>query len=433
MQLPPPPGRAPVANSLQPGSTGIPGLPGDARGQILGDGRYEVGDLLGTGGMAEVRRCLDKLLGREVAVKLFRSHSEGRLSDRERTEAQLLASLDHPGLVKVHDVGRSAQFGWVVMDLIDGPDLHHLLYAGPLALGQARTIGHDVARTLAYVHGRRITHRDVKPSNILTRDADPHSGQFGYVLTDFGIARRADSARLTATGETIGTAAYFSPEQARGDTVSPASDVYSLGLVLLECLTGEAAFPGRGLETALARLHRSPEIPPSVNPVWRRLITRMTASDPVERPTSAEVAHMIVAERERLLSEGRPATVIAQPDPEPTRRNFVLGVNDDDERLDPAPAEPAAHPRKQPKRQAPAAAPGLTDKPDRRASTPKAPRAGRQHRALLAGAVVVVLVLVAAAVVLVNLLGQASQLEPLPSVPGEPGERLSELYESVQP
>ncbi|GAB3542321.1 hypothetical protein GCM10027403_34880 [Arthrobacter tecti] len=371
------------------------------------------------------------LLDREVAVKLFRSHSEGRLSDRERTEAQLLASLDHPGLVKVHDVGRSAQFGWVVMDLIDGPDLHHLLYAGPLALEQARTIGHDVARTLAYVHGRGITHRDVKPSNILTRDADPHSGQFGYVLTDFGIARRADSARLTATGETIGTAAYFSPEQARGDTVSPASDVYSLGLVLLECLTGETAFPGRGLETALARLHRSPEIPPSVNPAWRRLIARMTAGDPIERPTSAEVAQLMVAKRERLLSEGRPATVIAQPVPEPTRRNFVLGVNDDD-RPDPAAAEPAVHPKEQPKRQAPSA-PGLTNKPDRGASTAKAPRAGRKRRALLAGAVVVVLVLVAAAVVLVNLLGQASQPEPLPSVPGEPGERLSELYESVQP
>lgn len=417
MQLPPTPDQAPAANSLAPQNLG---LIADPSGNILGDGRYTIGELLGAGGMAEVRRGRDGLLDREIAVKLFRGQSEGRLSERERTEAQLLAGLDHPGLVKVHDVGHSSYFGWVVMDLIEGPDLHRVLYSGALALERVWTIGHDVARTLAYVHAKGITHRDVKPSNILTRDAEPHSGRFGHVLTDFGIARRTDGARLTATGETIGTAAYFSPEQARGQEITAATDIYALGLVLLECLTGEAAFPGRGLETALARLHHSPEIPPSVNPAWRRLITRMTASDPTDRPTSSEVVGLLVAERDGLLSEGRPAAEVFRPAAaDRTRRNYVLGLADDD---DPRPAGlPAAGPVKgKIRRSSPAPA-------KQRA------HAGGGRRGWVAGAVVVGLLIIAAVLILFNVLAPAPQPEPLPPVPGAPGERLSELYESVQP
>lgn len=422
MQLPPPPGRLPA-------QTPEPTMPawhiGAAAGELLA-GRYRVGDLLGSGGMAEVRRGHDQLLDRDVAVKLFRGQPEARPTQRERAEAQLLASLDHPGLVKVHDVGHSPIAGWVVMDLVDGPDLHRLLRDGPVGREQAWAIGHDVARTLAYVHERNITHRDVKPSNILTRDAEPSSGRFGYVLTDFGIARLADSDRLTATGETIGTAAYFSPEQARGEAVHTATDVYALGLVLLECLTGEPAFEGRGLETALARLHRPPEIPPRVNPAWRDLISRMTESAPAERPSAAEVAGILAAQRPAFLSDEQrthdagPATMVL---PEPpggsnsTPRAYVLDL--DDETREPATAR---HPS------------GGSAFSEDRAPSPDREPARRDRRWWVAGAVVVlVLVLVFLALVLSGTFAQTPEPAPLPSVPGVPGERLSELYESVQP
>ena len=425
MQLPPPPGRTPAA---PPSARPEPRRRiGDPTGEVL-DGRYTVGALLGSGGMAEVHRGHDRVLDRDVAIKLFHGQPDAQLSDRERVEAQLLAGLDHPGLVKVHDVGNSPIAGWVVMDLIDGPDLHRLLRDGPLGPEQTWAIGHDVARALAYVHAKGITHRDVKPSNVLTRDAEPSSGRFGYVLTDFGIARRVDSDRLTATGETIGTAAYFSPEQARGEAVDSSTDIYALGLVLLECLTGEPAFEGRGLETALARLHRAPEIPATINPAWRELISRMTAETGSARPTAAEVANALAAQRNAFLADARaaaadtavedaaPATRVLPgathgsppvQDPHSTRRAFVLGLNEHSTQR----PEPNERPR---------------------ASGNRRP-APRNRRWWVAGAVVVVLVLVVLGAVLAGLFNQAPAVEPLPSVPGVPGERLSELYESVQP
>lgn len=426
MQLPPRPARMPATLSAP---TQPSGSNNNVPGAVLG-GRYILGDLLGSGGMAEVRRGHDQVLDRAVAVKLFRGHSEPRLSGRERAEAQLLAGLDHPGLVKVHDVDHSETAGWVVMDLVEGSDLHRQLFNGALPLEQTWNAAHDVARTLAYVHAKGITHRDVKPSNILTREADPSSGRFGHVLTDFGIARRTDSDRITATGETIGTAAYFSPEQARGEAVTATTDIYALGLVLLECLTGEAAFEGRGLETALARLHRSPEIPDFVNAVWRDLLTRMTARDAADRPTAAEVVSFLVGHREALLGAGSPATMVLSPGssstPAPTsagrdNRNFVLGLNDDDND-DGVPAQPARRP----------AAPKAVS------AAPKAASAdhpsGNRRRLLWAGAAVVLAVLVVTAIVVLSgMLAPAPSPEPLPSVPGTPGERLSELYESVQP
>ena len=431
MQLPPPPGRTPAPASAPPSTAW---RNNDPAGDVL-DGRYTVGDLLGSGGMAEVRRGHDQLLDRDVAIKLFRGRPEDRPTERERAEARLLASLDHPGLVKVHDVGHSPSSGWVVMDLVDGPDLHRLLRSGPLGPEQAWAIGHDVSRTLAYVHAKGITHRDVKPSNILTRDAEPSSGRFGYVLTDFGIARQVDSDRLTATGETIGTAAYFSPEQARGEAVGAATDLYSLGLVLLECLTGEPAFEGRGLETALARLHRAPAIPASVNPAWRDLISRMTAGTAGERPSAAEVAGILAAQRNAFLEESLPAgdpgpetRVLpgAAQDPHSTRRAFVLGLNDQPTRQ----PEAANRPGNNPDNRAGSTAepnPARPGGPTQRKSPP------RNRRWLAAGAVVVVVVLVLLGVMLSGLFAPAPAPEPLPSVPGVPGERLTELYESVQP
>ncbi len=438
MQLPPPPGKAPAA----PLRTEQAPTQVDADGEVLGNGRYVVGARLGSGGMAEVRRGRDLVLDREVAIKLFRGLpddfsgggsetvsgglSEGGLSERERSEAQLLASLDHPGLVKVHDVGYSAQRGWVVMDLVEGPDLHILIHGKPLPVDRIWSVARDVSRALAYVHGKGITHRDVKPSNVLTREADRDSGRFEFVLTDFGIARRNDSARLTLAGQTIGTAAYFSPEQARGGEITPATDVYALGLVLLECLTGHVAYDGQGLETALARLHRSPEIPATANPAWRQLITRMTAMEPADRPTAAEVAEQLVADREHLLAKGQDPTASYEPSPAPTRHQFVLGLPEET-----AGASAPAH-AKEDSRAAQSPSPQVHGPAKKPVGGPRVGPRSRKRLAVLAGAVVVVLVVVLV-LVLSGVFTQAPPLEPLPSVPGVPGERLSELYESVQP
>ncbi|KQO01886.1 hypothetical protein ASF21_10030 [Arthrobacter sp. Leaf234] len=259
-------------------------------------GRYALGKRVGTGGMAEVFTARDTRLGRDVAVKLFRPGTADGL-ERGSAEARMLARLDHPGLVRVLDMdnGEDAQDGaYLVMELVDGPDLGvRLRTSGPLGREEVRTMALDLARTLQYIHGQGIVHRDLKPSNILTREADPHSGLFGYLLTDFGIARFFDGGRMTATGQVIGSAAYFSPEQARGDGVGRPSDIYSLGLVLIEALTGERAFPGTGIESALARLHRSPSIPHAAGPALSALLISMALDDPDDRPDAAGVVRAL--------------------------------------------------------------------------------------------------------------------------------------------
>jgi eukaryotic-like serine/threonine-protein kinase len=247
------------------------------KGSVLA-GRYRLQRLLGRGGMADVYLAQDAVLGRPVAVKVFPA---GTSSDpdakRRQHEAELLASLNHPGLVTVFDAGvdPDQDRSFLVMEFVGGPTLAGRLASGPL--GEA----------LAFVHERGVVHRDVKPSNVLFADA---ADRQGVKLADFGIARMADSARLTQAGLIVGSAHYLSPEQARGAEAGPPSDVYALGLVLLECLTGEPAFPGAGIAAAAARLHSDPPIPAAVDPDLRRLLTAMTSREPAQRPTAQEVA-----------------------------------------------------------------------------------------------------------------------------------------------
>jgi serine/threonine protein kinase len=259
-------------------------------GAVLG-GRYALGDLLGRGGMAEVYRARDTVLDREVAVKVFRHvESSGPDSEARRTsEVHLLASLSHPGLVTVFDAGSGSDspgdaFAYLVMEYVEGTTLRNRLDSGPLPPVEAARIGERLATALAYVHERGIVHRDVKPANILlTTDGTPK-------LTDFGVARLLDSTRLTIEGTTLGTPNYLSPEQVIGSAVSGVSDVYALGLVLLECLTGEVAFRGQGVEAAVVRLHRAPTVPEQFGPEWADLLYRMTDRDPAARPDAAAVA-----------------------------------------------------------------------------------------------------------------------------------------------
>ncbi|BEP14113.1 serine/threonine-protein kinase [Acidothermaceae bacterium B102] len=251
-------------------------------------GRYELGALLGSGGTAQVHRAFDLVLGRSVAVKVFPPHDGLQDDARVEAEGRTLAALSHPGLVAVYDAG-SAPIGaatcrYLVMELIDGPNVSVAAYDGSLSPDEVARLAAELGDALAYVHDQGIVHRDIKPANILI--APDRRAK----ITDFGIARFVDSARQTATGLTIGTAAYLSPEQLTGTEVGPASDVYSLGLVLLECLTLRREYPGTSAEAAFARLHRAPVIPVSLPTPWPRLLAAMTGLDPGSRPSAADVA-----------------------------------------------------------------------------------------------------------------------------------------------
>ncbi len=261
--------------------------------QLLGE-RYELGPVLGYGGMARVHRATDTVLGREVAVKVFRVDIDAHDAARVQNETSTLASLSHPGLVEVYDAGtfdmdESGPTPYLVMELVDGPTLANCCVDGSLTPEQVAAIGADLAAALAHVHDRGIVHRDVKPANVLLADVARAK------LTDFGIARIVDGARHTQTGLLVGTAPYLSPEQVQGLAVGPPSDVYSLGLVLLEALTGHREYDGQGVESALARLRRQPVVPATLPAPWPGLLTAMTAQDPAGRPTAHHVGVALAA------------------------------------------------------------------------------------------------------------------------------------------
>ena len=249
--------------------------------------RYRLVRLLGRGGMAEVYEANDGVLGRRVAVKVFRGETDIATSQaRQQLEIQALARLQHPNIVAVFDAGTDAGVSFVVMQLIDGVTLAERTRASALAPAETARVGRAVADALAHVHSLGMVHRDIKPGNILC-------GANGTVfLTDFGIVRLIGRTRLTQHG-TIGTVSYLAPEQVRGEDVGTAADIYALGLVLLECLTGAPEYPGSSAESAMARLTRPPRVPATVPQGWADLLTSMTANDPAARPSASEVARIL--------------------------------------------------------------------------------------------------------------------------------------------
>ncbi|CAA9233179.1 MAG: Serine/threonine protein kinase PrkC, regulator of stationary phase [uncultured Arthrobacter sp.] len=263
--------------------------------------RYQTTDLLGVGGAASVYRAIDRNLQRDVAVKVFNpTTADDDDYRRQHTETLLLSTLNHPGLVTLHDAGLHQDedgrtTGFLVMELVDGEDLRKLLKKGPLAPAAVAQVGADLADALAYIHSHGVVHRDVKPANILMFHSGENDTRLYPKLTDFGIARMINATMATATGATIGTANYLSPEQAQSGAIDERSDIYSLGLVLLECITGNKAFPGPIVEAALARLLRDPEIPEWLGADWAGLLTRMTARNPQDRPDAHEVALLLRA------------------------------------------------------------------------------------------------------------------------------------------
>jgi hypothetical protein len=252
-------------------------------GRLIG-GRYRVIAPLGEGGMATLWRAMDEQLDREVAVKLLRPQygNDPGFAARFKQEARSAGSLSHPNIVSVYDYGTDAETGgqFIVMQLIDGEDLAAILQKrGPLKTEDAVRIAIGVASALEAAHRRGIVHRDVKPGNILI-DQD-------VKVTDFGIARAVSEASMTVTGTTLGSVHYFSPEQARGDEVTGQSDVYALGIVLYEMLTGRRPFEGDSAAgVALKRLTEDP-LPPTVHgpvpPALSAIVMLALERDPANR------------------------------------------------------------------------------------------------------------------------------------------------------
>jgi serine/threonine-protein kinase len=254
-------------------------------GRLIG-GRYRLIAPLGEGGMATLWRAVDEQLDREVAVKLLREQfsSDAGFAARFKQEARSAGSLSHPNIVPVYDYGTDGTDGiqFIVMQLIEGQDLASILRERTvLSTDDAVKVAIGVASALEVAHRRGIVHRDVKPGNILiTDDGD-------VKVTDFGIARAVSEASMTVTGTTLGSVHYFSPEQARGDEVTGASDVYALGIVLYEMLTGRRPFEGDSAAgVALKRLTEDPQPPTAHRPVpagLSAIVMRALERDPARR------------------------------------------------------------------------------------------------------------------------------------------------------
>ncbi len=284
------------------------------KARIIG-GRYQLGRVIGRGGMATIHEAMDLRLERPVAVKLLRPEAaaDADLADRFRREALAATVLRHPNIVACLDTGTDDGQPYLVMDLVDGEDLAaRLKRGGRLAPTHAARIGLDVARALGVAHVRGIVHRDVKPGNILL------ASDGRAMVTDFGIARLAADAEAARPGTTLGSVHYFSPEQAKGATTTPASDVYGLGLVLYEAMTGARAFGGETTDAiALARVGATPPSPRSIRPEvpvdLDAVVRRALAPEPADRYAHGNAMATALEAAMQTADDASATTIVSTP------------------------------------------------------------------------------------------------------------------------
>ncbi|HET7589460.1 MAG TPA: protein kinase [Solirubrobacterales bacterium] len=357
-------------------------------------GRYETGEKLGTGGMSNVYKATDRILERTVAVKVLAEHlsDDERFVARFKREALAVAKLIHPNIVQVYDTGVDDDRHYIVMEYVEGRSGAQILQRqGAVDPGVAAEIGIQACAGLDYAHRRGIIHRDVKPGNLMVVGGPVGGGEMIVKLTDFGIARAIEQTRITQVGSVVGTAAYLSPEQVRGEEATPATDVYALGVVLYQFLTGRLPYEGSSLAELAVRQQNEKPLPPStynseVPETLGAAVLRALEGDAGRRYASAEE----LAQGLRLGLEGEDVTLPMEGGTSATR---VLGGETAATRhLGRETAQTEYRPAP-PSRRAPAPAPAA---PPPRAAQPQ--RRGAFSRFMRFVLALVALVLVAAAV-----------------------------------
>ncbi len=289
--------------------------------------RYETGDRLGSGGMSNVYKATDRILERTVAVKILAEHlsDDERFVARFKREALAVAKLIHPNIVQVYDTGVDEGRHYIVMEYVEGRSGAQILQRqGPVEAETAAEIGIQACAGLDYAHRRGIIHRDVKPGNLMVVGGPVGGGEMTVKLTDFGIARAIEQTRITQVGSVVGTAAYLAPEQVRGEEATPATDVYALGVVLYQFLTGRLPYEGSSLAELAVRQQNEKPLPPStyndeVPESLSAAVLRALEGDPNRRYASADELSTGL----RLGLEGEDVSLPAEG--EPTPRTRVIG------------------------------------------------------------------------------------------------------------
>jgi eukaryotic-like serine/threonine-protein kinase len=365
-------------------------------------GRYETSERLGSGGMSNVYKATDRILERTVAVKILAEHlsDDERFVARFRREALAVAKLIHPNIVQVYDTGVDDGRHYIVMEYVQGRSGAQILQRqGPVEPEVAAEIGAQACAGLDYAHRRGIIHRDVKPGNLMIVGGPVGGGEMTVKLTDFGIARAIEQTRITQVGSVVGTAAYLAPEQVRGEEATPATDVYALGVVLYQFLTGRLPYEGSSLAELAVRQQNEKPLPPDtynseVPETLGGAVLRALEGDPNRRYSSADE----LAAGLRLGMEGGDATL---PLEDGTAATNVLGGDTAATRhlgRDTAQTEyrPPSQTRRPQPRMAPAPPPQAPAAPPPRAAQPR--KRGAFSRFVRFVLALVALVLVAAAV-----------------------------------
>lgn len=324
------------------------------------DNRYELLERIGDGGMAEVYRAHDKMLDRYVAIKILHPQftNDDSFVTRFRREAQSAAKLSHPNIVNIYDVGCCDGKYFIVMEYIKGETLKDKIKReAPLPINVTLNIVEEIAEALACAHAKHLVHCDIKSHNILLTE-DGH-----VKVADFGIARATSSATITYTGSVVGSVHYFSPEQAKGHTISPKSDIYSLGVVMYEMLTGKVPFDGEtAVSIAIKQLQEAPIPPHDLRPDIPSLVEAIVLKAMDKNPDNRFSSEELIKEIERAKDRPFAKVDIPAEDPFATRiltsqeveqLKHIEPIQPQNVVPQPKPAQPVAKP--QPKAQAPSA------------------------------------------------------------------------------